>query len=322
MRRMPQLRTPIRVVVLALGLVLALVALAGCVDDSGSSGSGDGTLRVVATTNIVADLARQIGGDDVRVTALMPPGIDPHQYKASAGDVARLSEADLIVYGGLELEGKMGDVFAELDDRVPTIAVADDLPRDRLIPVQGGSSGLYDPHVWNDPDLWARAGTALGERMAEVDPENADAYRARAADHAERLAALRGELRERLAAVPARSRVLVTSHDAFRYFGRTFDFEVAGIQGVSTATEATTADVDRIARLVADRDLAAIFVESSVPRQTVDAVLAAARARGQRAVVGGSLYSDSAGDEGTPEGTYEGMMRANVGTIADGLAPR
>jgi manganese/zinc/iron transport system substrate-binding protein len=315
--RMPRLRTfPVSLV--AIIVLLLGASLTGCVDDEDASGAGDGRIRVVATTNIVADLARQVGGDDVEVVALMPPGVDPHQYKASAGDVRRLSEADLIVYGGLELEGKMGDVFAELGDRVPTVAVAEGLPEDRLIPVDG-SPGRFDPHVWNDPELWGSAGVALGDALAEVDAANADAYRERAAAYADRLLTLRDELRRRLADVPEGSRVVVTSHDAFRYFGRAFGFEVAGIQGVSTATEATTADVDRIARLVAERRLRAIFVESSVPRQTVDAVLAAARSRGQTARVGGSLYSDSAGDEGTPEGTYEGMLRANVETIATGL---
>ena len=307
------------VAVLAL---VALMALAGCVDEPGAGRAPIEDRRVVvtATTNIVADLVREIGGDRVDVRGLMRPGIDPHGYKASAGDVRRLGRADLIVWNGLELEGKMGDVFEELGRTIPAVAVAEAIPEARLIGSPEFAS-RFDPHVWNDPGNWALAGTALAEALAKVDPAHATEYRARAAAYARRLAALRDEITRDLAVIPARARVLVTSHDAFAYLGRTFGFEVAGIQGVSTAGEATTADIERIARLVADRGLSAVFVESSVPRQTVDAVLAAAASRGQRARVGGQLYSDSAGDEGTPEGTYVGMMRANVRTIVAGLAP-
>ncbi|HWH14563.1 MAG TPA: zinc ABC transporter substrate-binding protein [Miltoncostaeaceae bacterium] len=306
---------------LLLAALALLIALPACVQERANPPeAGPGGVRVVATTNIVADLVRQVGGDRVRVEALMGPGIDPHAYKASAGDVRRLRQATLIVYGGLELEGKMADVFADLGTRIPTVAVAEGLPEDRLIPVPD-FAGRYDPHVWNDPDLWGRAGLRLADALAAADPAHAGEYRGRARAYRARVQDLEARLREELAAVPPRRRVLVTSHDAFGYFGRAFDFEVAGIQGVSTATEASTADVDRIARLVAERGVRTIFVESSVPPQTVQAVRAAARARGAADVrVGEELYSDSAGDAGTPEGTYEGMLAHNVRAIRDGLA--
>jgi len=312
----------LRLLAALLVAVLVVPLLAGCVDERANPpAAGDGGVRVVATTNIVADLARQVGGDRVEVQALMGPGIDPHGYKASAGDVRRLREATLIVYAGLELEGKMGDVFADLGTRIPTVAVAEGLPEDRLRAVPG-FGGRFDPHVWNDPDLWGRAGLRLAEALAEADPAHADAYRARARAYHARLLRLRERLRAELAVVPPRQRVLITSHDAFGYFGSTFGFEVAGIQGVSTATEASTADIQRIARLVADRGVRTIFVESSVPPQTVEAVRAAARAAGAPDVrVGRPLFSDSAGDPGTPEGTYEGMLRYNARAVRDGLAP-
>lgn len=307
---------------LATAALLLMLILSGCVDEPGAGRGSieDRRVRVTATTNIVADLVREVGGDRVEVDGLMRPGIDPHGYKASAGDVRRLGRSDLIVSNGLELEGKMGDVFEELGRSIPFVAVAEAIPASRLIRSPEFAS-RFDPHVWNDPSNWALAGEALADALAGVDPAHAAAYRDRARAYATRLRGLKGELATALRAVPGRERVLVTSHDAFAYLGRTFGFEVAGIQGVSTAGEATTADIDRIASLVADRGLRAVFVESSVPRQTVDAVLAAAAARGRRAVVGGQLYSDSAGDEGTPEGTYVGMMRANVRTIVAGLAP-
>lgn len=314
------LRTLVRIVVAA--ALPLVILLSGCVDEPGAGGGPieDRPVRVTATTNIVADLVREVGGDRVAVEGLMRPGIDPHGYKASAGDVRRLGRSDLIVSNGLELEGKMGDVFEELGRSIPFVAVAETIPRSRLIASPDFAS-RFDPHVWNDPENWGLAGEGLAGALARVDPAHAAGYRARARAYAARLRALRAELTTALRVVPDRERVLVTSHDAFAYLGRTFRFEVAGIQGVSTAGEATTADIDRIAALVAERGLRAVFVESSVPRQTVDAVLAAAASRGRRATVGGELYSDSAGDAGTPEGTYVGMMRANVRTIVAGLAP-
>jgi manganese/zinc/iron transport system substrate-binding protein len=309
-------------IVMVIALLGAALVLTGCAAEPGADGEpvGDRRVAVTATTNIVADLATVIGGDRVEVTALMRPGIDPHGYKASAGDVRRMGEADLLVWNGLELEGKMGDVFEELGASIPAVAVAEAVPESRRIASPDFAS-RFDPHVWNDPGNWALAGARLAEALAEIDPAHAEEYRARARDYADELNSLEVELRDSLRRIPDRKRVIVTSHDAFAYLGRTFDLEVAGIQGVSTASEATTADIDRVARLVADRGLEAVFVESSVPRQTVDAVLAAAASRGQRARVGGELYSDSAGDAGTPEGTYVGMMRANVRTIVAGLAP-
>jgi manganese/zinc/iron transport system substrate-binding protein len=275
-------------------------------------------VRVVATTNFIADLAGVVGGDRVRVTGLMGPGVDPHLYKASAGDVRVLVEADLILYGGLELEGRMSDAFEQLAEQRPTTAVTDAIPRARLRP-EPGYADRYDPHVWFDPTLWAHAVDATAAALGRVDPVHADEYAANAAAYRRRLADLDAWARETLEAIPRARRVLVTSHDAFQYLGARYDLDVVPIQGVSTATEASTADVERVAGVLAERRVRAVFVESSVPPQTIDAVLASAERRGHRAVVGEELFSDAAGARGTPEGTYAGMLRHNVRALVEGL---
>lgn len=307
---------------IATALFAALVA-AGC----GGGGAGtaqasdvaDRKVRVVATTNFVADLAEQIGGERADVEALMGPGVDPHLYKASAGDVETLSEADVIYYGGLELEGRMTDLFVELASERKTVPVTKDIPEEELTePDQ--FDGKYDPHVWFDVDKWKIAATTVADTYKDLDPEHADEYDERLAAYQKELDELGAYVEKRVAEVPERSRVLVTSHDAFGYFGERYGFDVVAIQGVSTATEATTADIKRVAGIIADRDVKAVFVESSVPRQTIDSVLDAARERGHEAKVGGELFADAAGEKGTPEGTYIGMVRHNIDLIADNLA--
>ena len=301
------------------GALLALAGCGGAAEDAGEV--ADRKVRVTTTTNFITDTVKEIGGDRVEVTGLMGPGVDPHLYKASADDVRTLRDADVIFYGGLQLEGKMAELLEELAERQPTKAVTDDLPRDRLLEPQAGAPANeeYDPHVWFDVGLWKQASATIAEQLIEIDPTHEDAYRRNLAAYEAELDELDAEVRKQIAAVPERQRVLVTSHDAFHYLGRTYDMDVAAIQGISTASEATTADIERTAKLLADRDVKAVFVESSVPKQTIDAVLAAARKQGHDAVVGGELFSDAAGKPGTPEGTYVGMVRHNAQTISEGL---
>jgi manganese/zinc/iron transport system substrate-binding protein len=302
-------------------LVLAALgpAAAGCGLGQGSGEASAEAVRVTTTTNFITDTARQIGGDRVSVEPLMGPGVDPHLYRASAGDVDALRDADLILYGGLELEGKMEEILSELAERQPTVAVTRDIPEGRLLPAEGAMAGEHDPHVWFDVALWKIASRTIRDALIEVDPAGRDDYRRNAERYLDRLDRLDRDVRRRLATIPRQRRVLVTSHDAFRYLGRAYDVEVAGIQGVSTQSEATTADIERIAALVAARGVGAVFVESSVPPQTIDAVLAAAAERGGSARVGGELFSDAAGEQGTPEGTYAGMLEHNVRAIEEGL---
>jgi manganese/zinc/iron transport system substrate-binding protein len=305
----------------AAALLLAALAVSGCGGAQASDAAiAERKVRVTTTTNFITDTARRIGGERVEVTGLMGPGVDPHLYKASAADVKALRDADVILYGGLHLEGKMADLLEQLAERQTTVAVTKDIPTEELLaPPQGLAGAEHDPHVWFDVGLWKQAAHTVSEALAAKDPEHAATYTRNFERFARDLERLDRYVRGRMEEIPRRRRVLVTSHDAFHYFGRRYDVDVAGIQGISTAAEATTADVQRVARTIADRDVRAVFVESSVPRQTIDAVLAAARRMGHEAKVGGELYSDAAGDEGTEEGTYVGMIRANADKIAAGL---
>lgn len=305
-------------------LCLLLLALAACGPASGSSASGpiaERPVQVVATTSMIADLAREIGGDRVEVEGLMGPGVDPHLYRPRESDVARLVGADLVLYNGLELEGKMGEVLEQVEGRgIVAEPVAEVLPEDELL-APPEFSGNPDPHVWMDVARWRQVAGAVAEVLAELDPTHAETYAANLDAYQERLDALDTYVRQRVAEVPEGQRVLVTAHDAFNYFGEAYGFDVRGLQGISTATEAGTADVRDLAAFVAERRIPALFVESSVSPRSIEAVLQAVRARGADVEIGGNLYSDALGDVGTPEGTYEGMIRHNVDTIVAALTP-
>lgn len=275
---------------------------------------------VVATTNIVGDLVRTIGEPHVEVEVLMGPGIDPHLYKASAGDVRRMSSAAAIFYSGLHLEGKMSEVLEKVGERrVRTVAVAECIPNDELIRSEG-FSGLHDPHAWFDVAMWSKTVGCVTETLVELDPEHAEDFRIRAGSYVEELMSLDRWVRDRVSVLEPDQRVLVTAHDAFGYFGRAYGFEVRGLLGVSTASEAGTSDVQELADFIVARSIPAVFVETSVPPRYVQALQEAVRAQGFAVEIGGSLYSDSLGDTGTPAGRYAGTVRANVETIVDALA--
>jgi len=308
-----------RFAVLFKALFLILFASACRLGDSAQR--ADGRLHVVATTNLVGDAAAIVGGEHVVVTSLMGPGVDPHLYKAREGDVVRMSEADLILYGGLHLEGKMVELFEQMAERGrPTVAVTNGIERSRLIESET-FGGNYDPHVWFDVTLWAQAIDHIAATFAELDPKNAELYASNATTYRARLDTLHQWTQSEVASIPEMTRMLVTSHDAFGYFGRTYNIEVRGLQGISTVSEAGTADVQDLAESVASRRIPALFIESSVSPRGIEAVREAVRARGFEVHIGGSLFSDALGDPDTPEGTYIGMVRHNVSTIVGGLAP-
>ena len=297
-------------------MALAIPAVApGCARTAERS---DSRIAVVATTGMIGDIVARVGGERVRVTALMGPGIDPHLYRASAGDVRLLSGADMIFYNGLHLEAAMGEVLEQMRGRTRSVAVTDGIDRARLL-APPEFRGAYDPHVWFDVSLWAEAVTAVERALSARDTAGASLYMSNARAYREELAELHEWVRVRALEVPGERRVLVTAHDAFNYFGRAYGFEVKGLQGISTAAEAGTADVQRLAELIVARRIPAIFIETSISRRTIAAVQAAAGARGFEPEIGGSLFSDAMGEAGTPEGTYIGMVRHNVNTIVDAL---
>lgn len=276
------------------------------------------TLRVVTTTGMIGDAVKRIGGDKVEVTSLMGAGVDPHLYRASEGDVRRLAGADVIFYNGLHLEAGMGEVLERMGGRTRTVAVAEAITRDRLL-APPEFRGAFDPHVWFDVSMWMQAVERISQVLIEADAANAEQYRANAEGYARELQELHDYVRAQAERVPAEQRVLITAHDAFNYFGRAYGFEVRGLQGISTATEASTADVQTLARFISERRIPAIFVETSIPQRTIEAVQAAVRASGFETRIGGQLFSDAMGNPGTPEGTYPGMVRHNIDTIVGAL---
>ncbi len=276
-------------------------------------------IAAVATTGMIGEAVEAIGGERVEVRRLMGPGVDPHLYKASEGDVIRMASADVVFYNGLHLEGKLSEVFGRMGNRIRTVAVTDGIDRGRLLRPPG-FEGAYDPHVWFDVTLWAEVAAEVERTLAEMDPAHATVYRANGSRYREGLSALDRYVRERASSVPREKRVLVTAHDAFNYFGRAYGFEVRGLQGISTVAETGAADIQTLARLIAERRIPAVFVESSVPVRYIEALREAVRAGGFRVRIGGSLFSDAMGDPGSPEGTYVGMVRHNIDTIVASLS--
>jgi manganese/zinc/iron transport system substrate-binding protein len=293
-------------------ILLALIVISACSPKNSDSDK----LQVVATTGMIADVAKNIGGDAVEVTGLMGPGVDPHLYKATAKDLQRLAEADVILYNGLHLESKMAEVFEKMGGRTVTAAVAEKIPVNKLI---HESSNVHDPHVWFDLELWILVTEEIYSVLKSASPENEAVFSKNYAEYQSRLSALKSEVESKIATVPSEKRILITAHDAFNYFGKAYGFEVMGLQGISTVSEAGTQDVQKLAELIAEKKIPAIFVESSVPKKNIEALQAAVKSRGYEVKIGGELFSDAMGDEGTVEGTYIGMVEHNVNTIVNSL---
>lgn len=297
-------------------LSFACLFAVGCQSDASNSGK----LRVVATTTILSDAVRQVGGDHVLVTTLMGPGIDPHRYTATPGDIRKLAAADLILFHGLHLEGKMDDVLASQPQK-RAVAICERIDRSKLRGTPDGS-GVYDPHVWMDPRLWCDVVGGVRDELTQADPANAEQYAKHAANLITEILRMHEENREVLKDVPAGRRVLVTSHDAFAYFGDAYGFMVRGLQGISTAAESGTKDVQELADFLGVNQIPAVFTETSVPSKGLEAVLDSVRKKHRHTVklVSGqdALYSDSLGEK-APCDTYIGMMRHNVAVIARAL---
>ncbi|MBX3180547.1 MAG: zinc ABC transporter substrate-binding protein [Candidatus Hydrogenedentes bacterium] len=301
--------------------VFLLAAIAsGCAPEGATREDrpAPGILRVTCTTGIIADTVAEIGGDYVSVTALMGPGIDPHTYKASQGDLGRLSDADLILYNGLHLEGKMTDVLVRMASRTPVYAVTDKIDP-ALLREPPEFDGAYDPHVWFDASLWRQVASRIQELLVERLPLHRAYLDGRAAAYQQTLASLDDYARAEIARIPEARRVLVTAHDAFGYFGRAYGMEVVGVQGISTASEYGLQDLNRLVQLVVERKIPAVFVESSVSHRSIEALIAGAEGEGHTVRLGGELYSDALGAPDSAAGTYTGMFQHNVDTIVKGL---
>ncbi|MDX9912210.1 MAG: zinc ABC transporter substrate-binding protein [Phycisphaerales bacterium] len=278
---------------------------------------GDGP-RVVATTSMIADAAREIAGDRGQVTGLMGPGVDPHLYKASPSDVRAMGSADLILYNGLHLEGRMADVIVRMASRHRVVQVTESID-ESLLREPAEFQGHYDPHVWFDVSMWSSAVARVRDTLIEADADGSAVYQARGDAYLGVLRELDAYVRATLATIPEERRVLVTAHDAFGYFGRAYGLSVRGIQGISTDSEASLRDINALVDELVQRRIPAVFIESSVPRKTIDALVEGCKARGHPIAIGGELFSDAMGDAGTPEGTYVGMVLHNVHAITRGL---
>ncbi|WP_404422346.1 metal ABC transporter solute-binding protein, Zn/Mn family [Thalassospira australica] len=295
----------------------ALAAVCGFVAVS-ATGASAKPIDVVATTSMIADAARQVAGDRAKVIALMGPGVDPHSYRQTRSDIAAMARADLVLWHGLYLEAQLEEFFLDLEKRRNVIAVGEAIDKSKLLS-HAEYKGRYDPHVWMDPQLWETVILAVRDALIKTDPEGEATYRANADKHIADIEKLITYMQSVTKTVPEKSRVLLTAHDAFSYFGRGYDFEVLGIQGISTESEAGLRRVEELVDTIVDRKIAAVFVESSVPERNVRALIEGAAARGQNVEIGGTLFSDAMGEPGTYEGTYIGMIDHNATLITRAL---
>ena len=294
--------------------ILAVIIVLGCKNNK----QGNGKLNVVVTTSMLTDLVKNIGGDLINIQELMGAGVDPHLYKASEGDVSKLFNADVIFYNGLHLEGKLVEVFEKMEAQKTTVALGEFLAKDGLIGSDYFASN-YDPHVWFNIQYFKEFSDKVTSVLSDKDPKNAGSYTANNIAFQQELDLLQTRVVNTIATLAPEKRILVTAHDAFNYFGKAYGFKVVGLQGLSTATEAGVQDVQQLSEYIIKNKVKAVFIESSVPRRTIEALEAAVLSKGHQVSIGGSLYSDALGDTGSVEGTYIGMFLYNVKTIVNAL---
>jgi manganese/zinc/iron transport system substrate-binding protein len=301
-----------------LSLVFTLL-FAGCAEKS--ENKKDDNLTIVTTTGMIRDAVENIVKEKAEVKSLMGPGVDPHYYKATQGDLTDLKSADIIFYNGILLEGKMEGVLKKLASKKRVFAVSEKIERSRLRTVAdfGGDEKTYDPHIWFDVSLWSEAVNFIGTTMAEQDPDNADFYKKNTTDYLATLNVLHQSTTEAIHSIPQDQRILVTSHDAFGYFGDAYGIEVEALQGISTVAEFGLKDITDMVDLITARNVKAVFVESSVSDRSIQAVISGCQDQGHDVKIGGTLFSDAMGEDGSPEGTYVGMVKHNVKTIFSAL---
>ncbi|WP_299708442.1 zinc ABC transporter substrate-binding protein [uncultured Pontibacter sp.] len=287
------------------------------VDSRGEVAPGQ-RMRIVTTTGMLGDAVANIVGDAAEVDAIMGSGVDPHLYKATQGDLNKLTEADVIIYNGLHLEGKMGEVLEKLSRYKTVLAATGGIPETELLNSTEYENS-YDPHVWFDVSLWMKVVQHISSELQKKDPQNAAVYQAQSEAYLQKLSALHNETKAAIATIPERQRILITAHDAFGYYGNAYDIEVRGLQGISTLSEFGLQDVSSLVKFIVANNIRAVFVESSVSPKAIEAVVQGSKKRGHNVLIGGTLYSDAMGDAGTPEGTYLGMVRHNTNTIVSSL---
>ncbi len=304
-----------RLFVLGLAMAVSLMGCASSATRSNEKGPDD-AIQIVTTIAQIGEPIGIIGGDRVNVTSLMGPGVDPHLYQATQGDISTLQNADIIFYSGLHLEGRMGEIFKKLKESKPTFALGESLDEGRLLTDEGGA---IDPHIWFDLDLWKDALASATEELKQYSPEDANYFEENKLKYFTKIDELKEEATKKMASIPDEQRVLVTAHDAFGYFGRMYDIEVVGLQGLSTEDEVGLSDIQSTVDLLLEKKVPSVFVESSINQNSIKAVIEGAAKKSHDITLGGELFSDAMGKGGTEEGTYLGMYRHNVNTIYDGL---
>ncbi|GEM01402.1 manganese/zinc/iron transport system substrate-binding protein [Halolactibacillus halophilus] len=301
-------------ITVVLGLLLLLSA---CGDDntSNSSDAENGEINIVTTISQIGEPLSVIGGDKVVVTSLMGPSVDPHLYNPTQSDITKVDQADVVFYSGLNLEANMVDVFEAISDEKVVLAVGDSISEDDLL---YDEEGAIDPHIWFDIDLWEQALTSAVDKLKEYSPEDAEFFENNKNQYFEKLADLK-ESAEKITTIPDEQRILVTAHDAFGYFGRKYDMDVIGLQGLSTEDEVGVSDINDTIAVIKDYNVPAIFVESSINQDTIQAVIEGAQSDGVDVALGGELFSDAMGEANTEKGTYIGMYEHNIETIYNAL---
>ncbi|MCG7345896.1 zinc ABC transporter substrate-binding protein [Sporosarcina sp. ACRSL] len=302
--------------IVLVGLLSSLLVLGACSDKEKSEAGTDGKIDVVTTIAQIAEPISIIGGDHVAVESLMGPGVDPHLYKATQGDIKKLEGSDIVFYSGLNLEGNMTEAFKNIGTKKPVRGISESIPTEKLLE---DDNGAIDPHVWFDIELWKIALETATEELKAFAPELADEFEANKESYFNELDALHTESLEKLTQIPEDKRVLVTAHDAFGYFGRAYNIKVVGLQGLSTEDEIGITDIDDTISILMEYKIPAVFVESSINQNSIKAVIEGAGKQGLDVKLGGELYSDAMGDAGTEEGTYIGMYKHNVNTIHKAL---
>ncbi|MFO8069327.1 MAG: zinc ABC transporter substrate-binding protein [Alkalibacterium sp.] len=304
-----------------LSIAIMIVLISGCSTDSDTKRNDSEKISIVTTTSFLTDLVETIGGENVSVTGLMGPGVDPHDYQPSTSDIVAMGEANVVIYNGLTLEKRFEEVFDQLGERdVLTVIAGDALDEASvLLDPEESESQAVDPHIWFSVSRWKQVTEHIADELSAYDPDNAEYYSRNAADYSDELDELAEYVETRVEEVPESSRYLVTAHDAFQYFGKEYNFEVIGLQGLNTRTEAGTGDISQMASFIVENDINAVFVESSVSPRSIEALVEATNSRGHRLRNAGELYSDALGSSEDEADTYITMYRSNVDTIVDAL---
>ena len=300
--------------ILLAGILLSSLLFAACSEDNAETNEK----TVVATTGQIADAVKAIVGDEIKVQMLMGPGVDPHLYKATQSDVKKLENAEMIFYNGLNLEGQLDNIFEQMRKDKTVVAAAEILDESKLLADEENGK-LFDPHVWFDISLWSEVVDGIGDALIEEYPEHKELFEKNEKEYLAQLDELKNYVDERVSELSSSQRHLVTAHDAFNYFGSSLDFTVSGLQGLSTEAEYGVKDVENMVDYLVKQKIKAIFVESSVSDKAMKAVIEGAQQKNHTVTIGGELFSDAMGAEGTEEGTYIGMYKHNVDTIVDAL---